>query len=107
MPIIKIKEIGKALKANKDRCLAVSPIINNMPVSGPAAKYMKALGYEVSCYSIACMYKDYISRLIIDESDQGFKDAIDRLGVKAYATDIIIKDREDSKRLADFIKAIA
>ena len=45
-PIISIKGVKKALK--NAYVVAVSPIIGGKPVSGPAAKFMNALGIEVS-----------------------------------------------------------
>jgi LPPG:FO 2-phospho-L-lactate transferase len=104
-PIISIKDIREVLKSVKDRCLAISPIIGNSPISGPAGKYMKALGYDISLYSIARLYSDVISILIIDNSDKDKARDIElKFGIKVYSTDIIIKDRSDEQRIADFIK---
>jgi LPPG:FO 2-phospho-L-lactate transferase (EC 2.7.1.-) len=45
-PIISTKGVKKALE--QVFVVAVSPIAGGVPFSGPAAKFMKALGYEVS-----------------------------------------------------------
>ncbi|MFQ6025408.1 MAG: 2-phospho-L-lactate transferase, partial [Nitrosopumilaceae archaeon] len=47
-PILSIKGIRKELSKSKRKVVAVSPIIGNSPISGPAGKYMEAAGMEVS-----------------------------------------------------------
>ncbi len=39
-PIIKMDKIRKCLEKNKDKCIAISPIIGKTPVSGPTGKLM-------------------------------------------------------------------
>lgn len=106
-PIISIREIHTAIKDRRDVCIAVSPIIGENPISGPAGKYMRALNYQVSPYGVAEFYAKFIKGLIIDESDKGYANVIeDRFGIKVYTTDIIMKDEHDEHRLAKFIKSV-
>ncbi|GIU71268.1 MAG: 2-phospho-L-lactate transferase [Candidatus Nitrosocaldaceae archaeon] len=106
-PIISIREINYELKKHKDKCIAISPIIGEDVFSGPAAKYMQALGYEISPYGIAKFYSPYISKLVIDDSDKRYIDAIENdFGIKVYTTDIMMRDEEDEDRLAEFIKSV-
>ncbi len=106
-PIILLNAMAKTLKDAKDRCIAVSPIIGNEPISGPASKYMRALGYEVSPYGVAMLYSNFISKLIIDKRDEIYAKMIeDKFGIKVYTTDILMKDRKDEARLAEFIKSV-
>lgn len=96
-PIISVKGYVDLLK--KKRVVAVSPIIGNQAFSGPAAKFMKALGYEVSPIGVAEVYRDFIDILVIDERDAeyeiGFADV-----VKANT---VMKDKEDAVELARFL----
>ena len=96
-PIISVKGYVDLLK--KKRVVAVSPIIGNQAFSGPAAKFMKALGYEVSPTGVAEVYRDFIDILVIDERDAeyeiGFADV-----VKANT---LMKDKEDAVELARFL----
>lgn len=102
-PMLAIKGIRDILTKVKSKCVAISPIIGNRPVSGPAAKYMQALGIEVSPYGVAKFYSDIISRFVIHLSDQQYSSRIEDLGIKVYSTNIIMKDRNDESRLASYL----
>jgi LPPG:FO 2-phospho-L-lactate transferase len=106
-PILSIDEIGKAIEEMRDRCIAISPIIGEEAISGPASKYMKALGYQVSPYGIAKFYSKFISKLVIDSSDERYINTIeDEFEIKVYTTDIMMKNYRDEHRLAEFIKSV-
>jgi len=49
--------------------IAVSPIIGNAPVSGPAGKLMEAKGFPVSSLGVAECYGDILDIMVIDERD--------------------------------------
>lgn len=102
-PMLAIKGVRDALAKVKNKCIAVSPIIGNKPISGPAAKYMQALGIEISAYGVAKFYSDVISRFIIHTSDRQYASKIEDLGMKVHYTNIIMKDRKDESRLASYL----
>jgi LPPG:FO 2-phospho-L-lactate transferase len=60
--------VRKILKHKK--VVAISPIIENNPISGPAGKFMRAKGFEVSPYGVFKCYEDFLDVLVIDESDE-------------------------------------
>ncbi len=95
MPILMVKGILKWLKEKP--VVAVSPIIGNRPVSGPAGKFMKAKGFKVSPIGVADVYSDFLDVLIVHKSD--FDIVGTYKGIKIVSDDIIIRDIEDSKRL--------
>ncbi len=66
-PILALKGMRGILA--KKKVIAVSPIIGNSPVSGPAGKLMKACGYPVSSKGIAECYGDILDVMVIDEKD--------------------------------------
>lgn len=96
-PIISVKGYVEVLK--KKRVVAVSPIIGNKPVSGPAAKFMKALGYEVSPAGVAEVYRDFIDVLVIDERDADYEIEF----AEVTKTDTIMKGKGDAVSLANFL----
>jgi len=102
-PMLAIKGIRDTLTKVKNKCVAISPIIGNKPISGPAAKYMQALGIEVSPYGVAKFYSDVISRFITHLSDQQYQSKIEDLGMKVHSTNIIMKDMNDESRLASYL----
>ena len=99
LPIISVEGVKNMLK--KKKVVAVSPIIGKKPVSGPAGKFMKAKGYDVSPLGVADVYADFLDVLIVDKADEELVG--EYRGVEIVATDTIMKSKEDARRLAEFI----
>ncbi|MGF7117751.1 2-phospho-L-lactate transferase [Methanobacterium oryzae] len=97
-PIISIDGVKKALK--NVYVVAVSPIIGGKPVSGPAAKFMKALGYEVSSMGVATIYQEFIDKFIIDVEDIESKKKIEKLILEVMTTNTNMKTIDDKLSLA-------
>jgi LPPG:FO 2-phospho-L-lactate transferase len=97
-PIISIEGMDKALK--NAYVVGISPIIGNAPVSGPAAKFMNALGHDVSCLGVAKMYKNFLDKFIIDLEDIAHKNKIERLIPKVVVTNTNMKNIGDKMMLA-------
>lgn len=100
-PIISMKGVKEALK--KAYVVAVSPIIGGNPVSGPAAKFMNAMGYEVSCEGVATIYNEFMDKFIIDVEDIESEKKIERLISKVVITNTNMKTINDKVRLARII----
>jgi LPPG:FO 2-phospho-L-lactate transferase len=66
-PILALKGVREILARKK--VIAVSPIIGDSPVSGPAEKLMAASGFEVSSRGVARCYEDILDIMVIDEKD--------------------------------------
>ncbi len=96
-PIISVKGYKEILKSKK--VIAVSPIIGKNPVSGPAGKFMRTLGYEVSPAGVAEVYRDFIDVLVIDEKDSDYE--LDFVEVVKAPT--IMKKKEDAEKLSGFL----
>ena len=64
--ILSVKGVRDALKRTDAKKVAVSPIVAGAPVKGPADKLMKGIGLEVSAYSVAKLYADFLDTFIID-----------------------------------------
>ncbi|MEA2074789.1 MAG: 2-phospho-L-lactate transferase [Euryarchaeota archaeon] len=97
-PILSLKGIRKLLKWKI--VMAISPIVGTEAVSGPAGKFMRAKGFEVSPSGVYTCYKDFLDVLIIAKGDECPTDT----GVDVLKTDIMIKKDRDSRRLAMFLK---
>ncbi len=97
-PIISMKNVVKTLE--KAYVVGISPIIGNSPVSGPAAKFMNALGHDVSCFGVAKMYSKFLDKFIIDLEDVEYKDQIERLIPEAVVTNTNMKNIGDKMMLA-------
>ncbi len=102
-PMLQIKGIRKELSKIKQKVVAVSPLIGNDSISGPAAKYMQAAGIESNVYGLAKMYSDVCSNIIIDTKDKALGKKIQELDMKVYETKILMKNKKAEDALANFI----
>jgi len=101
--ILSVKGVRDALKRTEARKVAISPIISGKPVKGPADKLMKGIGIEVSAFSVAKLYSDFLDTFILDKADVREKDQIENLGIEAVATNTIMKSLKDKIELANTV----
>jgi LPPG:FO 2-phospho-L-lactate transferase len=87
----------------KKNVVAVSPIIGNAPVSGPAGKLMQACGLEVSSMGVAEYYQDFLDVFVFDERDRADEFAFEKLGCRACRVDTLMTSTEKSRELAEFV----
>ncbi len=102
-PILHVPSIREVLTKARNHVIAISPIVNNRPVSGPAGKFLRGIGAEVSPAGVAHIYSDFTGRLLVDKTDRAAIDRIDEIGVEGIATDILMKDEVAERQLARFI----
>ncbi len=99
-PTVALRALRKELAKKRDKVVAVSPLIGQKAISGPAAKYMEALGLDISPLGVVQYYRDFMSRFVISEEDHSLAPRIRGLGVDVLETDIMMKNRRDEVRLA-------
>jgi LPPG:FO 2-phospho-L-lactate transferase len=99
-PIVALSDIRKRLVENREKVIAISPIIKGKAVSGPAIKYMRALGLESSSLGVAKYYLDFVSKFVISEEDHVLRSEIGALGMKVYERNTAMKTKRDAVRLA-------
>jgi LPPG:FO 2-phospho-L-lactate transferase len=102
-PIMALSDLRKELMQNREKVIAISPLIGRKAVSGPAIKYMKALGLENSSVGVAKYYRDFVSKFIISMEDHSMKLQIEALDMQVYETNITMKARTDEVRLGRHI----
>lgn len=106
-PILCVPGIKEAIITRS--VYAISPIIGNKTVKGPAAKMFSELGIQPSPLAVAQHYSSVIDYLVIDNSDAGIVRDINKEGIQTIVTDILMRDQPDRGRLAreilDFIKS--
>lgn len=101
LPIISLEGIKEALK--ETYVVAVSPIIGNDSVSGPASKFMKAMDIQVSSVGVASLYAEFLDCLVIDNKDAQLKEEIEKLGCDVTITNTIMKNLDDKIALSELI----
>ena len=102
-PTLALKGVRKALAKRRKDVIAVSPLIGRRAVSGPAVKYMAALGIEASPAGIAEFYSDVAGSIVIDSRDADMSARIKRLGIGVHETNITMRGRNDEVRLARYM----
>ena len=102
-PMLQIKGIRKELSKMKKKVVAISPLIGDNAISGPAAKYMQAAGIESNAYGLAKMYSDVCSNIVVDSKDKTLIKKIQSLDMKVYDTKITMKNKIAEDALANFI----
>ncbi|WP_410508763.1 2-phospho-L-lactate transferase [Methanosarcina hadiensis] len=100
-PIISLPGMKEILQ--KKKVVAVSPIIGNAPVSGPAGKLMPACGLEVSSMGVAEYYQDFLDVFVFDERDRADEFAFEKIGCHAVRADTLMTSTEKSKELAEIV----
>ncbi len=105
-PVTSIPSIRKELELRKEKVIAVSPIVGNQALSGPASKYLRAMSIESSPAGIASFYSNIAANLVISESDKEYENKIQSSGVQVYKTNIIMEDDQDEIRLSKHLLKI-
>ncbi|CAN7347614.1 2-phospho-L-lactate transferase [Variovorax sp. LjRoot178] len=99
-PLMTVKGVRDRIEKLRVPRVAVSPIIGDAAVKGPAAKIMRELGHEVSSVGIARFYRGLVDGLAIHESDAAQAPAIEALGIQVLVTDTLMGTRERQAQLA-------
>ena len=106
-PILAVPGIREALQSTPAKVVAVSPIIGDAAVSGPAANLMKAQGFDVSIAGVAKAYGGFLDILIADDSDDAAAQSLTGDGLQVHCTNILMRDTEDKMRIARAALALA
>jgi LPPG:FO 2-phospho-L-lactate transferase len=101
--ILAVKGVRDALKQTDAKKIAISPIVAGAPIKGPADKLLRGLGLEVSAYSVAKLYADFLDTFILDTADAAEKGRIEKLGIEVKVTNTIMRTLEDKVRLAETV----
>jgi LPPG:FO 2-phospho-L-lactate transferase len=99
-PILAVPGIVDALRSTPAPVVAVSPIVGDAPVSGPAGTLMRARGLEVSAVGVATAYAPWLGTLVVDTRDPQAIPSLAARGVRAVATDTMMTDRAREIALA-------
>jgi LPPG:FO 2-phospho-L-lactate transferase len=105
-PILMVKEIREQLKKSRQKVVAVSPLIGERAISGPAIKFMNAMNLTGSAFGVANFYSDIVGNFVIDSRDSIISSKIESLDMNVFHTDIVMRDSIDEIRLSSFIKSL-
>jgi len=93
-PILSVPGIAAALGDTPARVVAVSPIVGDAPVSGPAGRLMAASGLPVSAAGVARAYAGWLDALIVDERAPEATAEVRDAGVEPIVADTMMTGSE-------------
>lgn len=99
-PILAVPGIRDALLHARGKIAAISPIVGNAPVAGPAGILMQAQGWPCSVAGIAQAYEDLLDVLICDARDARAAETLRENGLCVHCTQTIMRSAEDKAALA-------
>jgi LPPG:FO 2-phospho-L-lactate transferase len=104
-PILAVPGIREALVRARGKVAAVSPIVGNAAVAGPAGILMAAQGLPCSIAGVAKAYEDFLDLLICDTRDARPAEALRGKGLQVQCAQSIMRSAEDKCALARSVLA--
>ncbi len=102
-PILAVPGIREALRSVHHKVAAVSPIVDNAAVAGPAGTLMEAQGLPCSIAGVARAYQDFLSTLVVDTSDAAAAKELRKTGMRVECAHTIMRTDADKATLAHFV----
>jgi len=99
-PILAVPGIREALRETEAEVAAVSPIVGNAAVTGPAGALLASEGFTVSIAGVADFYRDILDVLVVDTRDSLAASALSETGLRVHCTPTIMRKNEDRLALA-------
>lgn len=106
-PILAVSPIRLAIERRSVRCVAVSPLIGGVAVTGPAGRMLSRMAGGTTPGHVAQSHKGLIDALVIDHSDATAAAPANARAsgsdVEFVATSTLMRDREAERRLAEVV----
>tara|TARA_B100000902_G_C27266531_1_gene893832 strand:- start:602 stop:1531 length:930 start_codon:yes stop_codon:yes gene_type:complete len=102
-PVMAVSEIFSAVQSRRESTVAISPIVGDLALKGPADRMMRELGHESSVVGVAHLYKDFVGTLVIDNADRAHHKTIEALGIRCVVTDTVMRSPAISASLASTV----
>ena len=87
-PILEV--VGPLL--DRDRTVAVSPIVGGIALKGPTVEMLRAMGFDATARHVARSYRRFAGMFVIDSRDAAEQVEIEELGYRVVATDTVMTD---------------
>ncbi|HEX6350684.1 MAG TPA: 2-phospho-L-lactate transferase [Candidatus Dormibacteraeota bacterium] len=104
-PVVSVWPVLRVLGAavERERCVAVSPVVAGAALKGPTVEMMRSLGRDPSAVGVAREYAEVASGFVLDRADAADRAAIEALGFRVLVTDTLMPDLAAAARLAEAI----
>lgn len=77
---------------DRQRTVAVTPIVQGAALKGPTVEMMRAMGLQPSPFEVARMYRDVAGGFVLDERDASLASEIESLGYRVIVVDTVMRD---------------
>jgi len=99
-PVLAVPGVREMLEQRRHDVWAVSPIVGNQALKGPADRMMTELGREATVEGVAHWYQSVTSTLVIDTVDAALAPAVEAAGVSAVVMPTIMNEPTVTQNLA-------
>jgi len=100
LPMLSVTGIRRLIMDSSASKMGVSPFLRKKAISGPAKELMESRRFEGSSCGAARFYSGLIDTLFIDREDMKEKEGIEQTGIIPIPAQTIMRDMNDSVRLA-------
>jgi len=106
-PMLAFNDIKHALETASCNVIAISPAIGDEPMEEPIKRIIEeALGHGTSLIEIVERYPGLIDTLIIDKSDEKYKEQLEEMGMEVIVTTVNLGDFEHRTQLAELVSKL-
>src|ERR1700686_5179532 len=106
-PILAVPGIREALRSARGKVTAISPIVGNAPVAGPAGILMTAQGLPCSIAGVTKAYEDFLDLSVCDTRDARAAELLRANGLSVECTQTVMRTAEDKMALAREVLSFA
>ncbi|MHB8681168.1 MAG: 2-phospho-L-lactate transferase [Acidimicrobiales bacterium] len=106
-PVLAVPGVEDAMRRNRERAVAVSPLVGAAALKGPADRLMAELGEEVSVVGVARRYRAIAATLVIDEVDAKWAEAVEETGMRCVVAPTVMHGIAEAVALADVVLGAA
>jgi LPPG:FO 2-phospho-L-lactate transferase len=99
-PVLAVRGVRDAVRAARERTVAISPIVAGAALKGPADRMLRELGHEASVVGVARLYAELASVLVIDDADAASAGAVEGAGISCVVTPTVMASVEAAAALA-------
>jgi LPPG:FO 2-phospho-L-lactate transferase len=90
----------------RERVIAIAPIIGGRALKGPTVALMAQLGKEPTALGVARHYAGLVSGFVLDAADRELSDAVTRLRMSPHVLDTVMAGAQGEERLAREVLAL-
>lgn len=106
-PMLAFEEIKNTVEKASGTVIAISPVLGDEPIDQPMKRLMEeAIGVGTSTVEIVERYPGLIDTLIIDKSDEKYKEQLEEMGMEVIVTDVKLGTHENRTKLAEIVSKL-